>query len=197
MTDDLLLYVKEHEPELAAMNDSGCMFLLAIIRDAKTPFFSVREISEQTGLPGAYIDPRLDLLRRASFLSFPNRSVKTFSLSQNGEFTLRVIGMQSHLATLHEMKSSFTRFLEMKPSSTKAGSGLETGTVRWWNEDRGCGFLARADGPPDVFVLSSAIKEAGIKSLKEGDHVQFRVEKTERGLIAKDVTRLKQRFDAG
>lgn len=49
------------------------------------------------------------------------------------------------------------------------------GTVKWFNNAKGYGFLGRDDGGPDVFVHYSAIQLDGYKSLKEGDPVEFDV----------------------
>ena len=55
-----------------------------------------------------------------------------------------------------------------------------TGTVKWFNNAKGFGFLGRNDGP-DVFVHYSCIKSDGYKSLKEGDAVEFDVIQGESG----------------
>lgn len=60
------------------------------------------------------------------------------------------------------------------------------GTVKWFNAEKGFGFIA-GEGGEDVFVHFSAIKAAGYKSLEEGQRVQFDVEKGQRGLQATNV----------
>lgn len=50
----------------------------------------------------------------------------------------------------------------------------ETGSVKFWNEDKGFGFLVR-EGQPDVFVHKSTLKESGVESLAEGQAVTFEV----------------------
>ena len=62
------------------------------------------------------------------------------------------------------------------------------GTVKWFNNAKGYGFLGR-DGGSDVFVHFSAIQTEGYKSLKEGDPVEFDVIQGEKGLQADKVTR--------
>jgi cold shock protein len=61
------------------------------------------------------------------------------------------------------------------------------GTVKWFNEDKGFGFIAREEGA-DVFVHYSAIRGNGIRNLAEGQRVEFNVEQGRKGLQATDVT---------
>lgn len=61
------------------------------------------------------------------------------------------------------------------------------GTVKWFNGDKGYGFIAR-EGGEDVFVHFSAIQSDGFRSLSEGQKVEFSVEKGPKGLQAADVS---------
>jgi CspA family cold shock protein len=61
------------------------------------------------------------------------------------------------------------------------------GTVKWFNEDKGFGFIQREEGA-DVFVHYSAIRGDGIRNLAEGQRVEFNVEQGRKGLQATDVT---------
>jgi len=63
---------------------------------------------------------------------------------------------------------------------------METGTVKWFNDTKGFGFIARANGE-DVFVHHSAIQSNGFRSLQEGQKVQFDVTKGPKGLQAERV----------
>ena len=63
---------------------------------------------------------------------------------------------------------------------------MARGQVRWFNEKKGYGFIAREDGD-DVFVHFSAIKGEGFKTLREGDEVEFEITQGEKGLQATDV----------
>ena len=65
---------------------------------------------------------------------------------------------------------------------------MEQGTVKWFNDDKGYGFITRESGD-DVFVHFSAIQGDGFKSLIEGQHVTFDVEEGERGLQAANVVK--------
>ena len=64
---------------------------------------------------------------------------------------------------------------------------MTTGTVKWFNDAKGFGFIAPADGSSDVFVHFSAIQGSGFKSLAEGQKVQFEVRKGPKGLQAENV----------
>jgi CspA family cold shock protein len=64
-----------------------------------------------------------------------------------------------------------------------------TGTVKWFSQEKGYGFLQRTDGP-DVFVHHSAIQGSGFKSLDEGERVEFEVVEEPRGAKAANVVRL-------
>ena len=63
---------------------------------------------------------------------------------------------------------------------------MEQGTVKWFNAEKGFGFIEREDGD-DVFVHFSAIQSEGFKSLDEGQSVTFEIEQGERGLQATNV----------
>ena len=65
-------------------------------------------------------------------------------------------------------------------------SEKETGTVKWFNDAKGYGFIER-EGGEDVFVHHTAILGDGFKSLSENQKVEFRVEQGDKGLQAVDV----------
>ncbi len=71
------------------------------------------------------------------------------------------------------------------PSFTEVA--VLTGKVKWFNAEKGYGFITRDDGEKDVFVHYSAITGSGFKSLKEGDSVEFEVVQGDKGPQAKDV----------
>ena len=66
---------------------------------------------------------------------------------------------------------------------------MEQGTVKWFNDAKGYGFISRQTGE-DVFVHFSVIQSNGFRSLKEGQAVQFTVEKGPKGLQASNVQAL-------
>ncbi len=63
-----------------------------------------------------------------------------------------------------------------------------TGTVKWFNDAKGFGFIAPEDGSKDVFVHHSAIQGQGFKSLSEGQKVKFEVKPSPKGPAAANVT---------
>ena len=63
---------------------------------------------------------------------------------------------------------------------------MANGTVKWFNDQKGFGFIEQEDGA-DVFVHHSAINSSGFKSLNEGDQVSFDVEQGQKGPAAANV----------
>ena len=61
------------------------------------------------------------------------------------------------------------------------------GTVKWFNDRKGFGFIEQEDGP-DVFVHHSVINSGGFRSLNEGDQVSFDIEQGQKGPAAANVT---------
>lgn len=69
-------------------------------------------------------------------------------------------------------------------------SNILTGSVKWFNDDKGFGFISPADGSKDVFVHFSAIQSDDFKSLIEGQQVSFTIENGMKGPAAGNVVAL-------
>ena len=81
-----------------------------------------------------------------------------------------------------EESRKFQRYIKNKGIS----NNMETGTVKWFNDAKGYGFISRQNGE-DVFVHFSAIQASGFRSLQEGQQVQFDVVKGPKGWQAENV----------
>ena len=66
---------------------------------------------------------------------------------------------------------------------------MPNGTVKWFNDSKGFGFISQEDGD-DVFVHHTSIQTEGFKSLSEGDKVEFEIVQDEKGLKASNVVKL-------
>jgi cold shock protein len=77
----------------------------------------------------------------------------------------------------------------MKPKGKKGGlQDMPQGTVKWFNGDKGYGFIEPDDGSDDVFVHYSGIEGSGFRSLNEGDKVSYEVSQGQKGPQATNVT---------
>jgi CspA family cold shock protein len=78
-----------------------------------------------------------------------------------------------------------------KPVSfvARSKSMAEQGTVKWFNEDKGFGFIVRERGA-DVFVHHASVIEEGFRTLSEGDRVSFDVVEGPKGLQARNVVKI-------
>src|SRR5438128_2199476 len=66
-------------------------------------------------------------------------------------------------------------------SNEHQGTNMSTGTVKWFNDAKGFGFITPDDGSKDLFVHFSSIQASGFKTLKEKDKVQYDVEQSPKG----------------
>ena len=65
-----------------------------------------------------------------------------------------------------------------------------TGTVKWFNDQKGFGFITRDDGQKDCFVHHSAIQSQGFRTLAEGDRVEFDMVQGDKGPSAENVSKV-------
>ena len=70
-----------------------------------------------------------------------------------------------------------------------------TGTVKWFNDQKGFGFITREDGEKDCFVHYTAIQGSGFKSLREGEKVEFDVVEGDKGPAAENVKVVEEQGD--
>ncbi|MDB2384441.1 cold-shock protein [Endozoicomonas sp.] len=64
---------------------------------------------------------------------------------------------------------------------------MTTGTVKWFNDEKGFGFIAQENGGPDVFAHFRQITGEGFKSLAEGQRVEFKIAQGQKGPQAEDI----------
>lgn len=89
---------------------------------------------------------------------------------------------------------TFCLSTSLNPGSAKVlqeVSVLSKGTVKWFSEQKGYGFIEQEDGK-DIFVHYSSINTPGFKTLSEGDQVTYDVEDGERGPVAKNVVKIQK-----
>jgi CspA family cold shock protein len=75
----------------------------------------------------------------------------------------------------------------MRIVSSDKGDVMAQGTVKWFNADKGFGFIAQEGGGADVFVHFSAIESGGYRSLEENQRVEFEITQGQKGPQAANV----------
>jgi CspA family cold shock protein len=93
---------------------------------------------------------------------------------------------RSYSATKAYFDETFVAFIICK----KGGDFVSQGTVKWFNESKGYGFITPDDGGQDLFVHFSEIKEEGYKTLREGDEVSFEEGQGQKGPQATNVQKI-------
>jgi cold shock protein len=94
---------------------------------------------------------------------------------------------------VHGLSSSRTNLWLHRLSTTQEGrdlSAMLTGTVKWFNNAKGYGFIVQDNGEKDVFVHHSAIVMEGYRSLAEGERVEYEIEQTDKGPAAVNVRKV-------
>jgi CspA family cold shock protein len=116
-----------------------------------------------------------------------NNNFGTLDLQRVIQFLQRSIrsGREQHSPNQARFCQWSLRFIQ-RNSILGNTSKMEQGTVKWFNDAKGFGFISRQNGE-DVFVHYSAINSSGFKSLQEGQAVQFNVVKGPKGWQAADV----------
>ena len=85
-------------------------------------------------------------------------------------------------------KAAFT--LWRNPSKERWAQVMPQGTVKWFNDEKGYGFIEPDDGGDDLFVHHTGIAGSGFKSLEEGEKVSYEATRGKKGMQAENVSRV-------
>jgi CspA family cold shock protein len=94
----------------------------------------------------------------------------------------------SSLRNIILIKETERQIFCLRPFSKAEGVKVSTGTVKWFNEKKGFGFISPDDGGDDLFIHHSEIKTNGYATLREGQKVEFEVGQGKKGPCATNVT---------
>jgi CspA family cold shock protein len=99
------------------------------------------------------------------------------------------ISALDNLGRIHYMRdcASMTKRVSGAPSAAAKEAIMATGTVKWFNDAKGFGFITQDGGGDDVFCHHTAIQAEGFRTLAEGQKVEFEVTKGPKGLQAQNV----------
>src|SRR5436309_9352373 len=145
---------------------------------------------------------RAQMLRRKIFRNLLAEACWGFGyrsaslLAQNESFSWRRTSNKYQLSLIHPAVESRSRQpapplvtrsdSSQQKSTIETGNTMEQGTVKWFNDAKGFGFISRQSGD-DVFVHFSAIQAGGFRSLQEGQSIEFDVTKGPKGFQAENV----------
>jgi len=108
-------------------------------------------------------------------------------------FRLRELSLQRHICLYCRVGSQSGKaiagivcaFCKARPPKTyDKDTNMPSGTVKWFNAQKGYGFIQPSDGGKDVFVHISAVEQAGLSTLNEGQKISFDIITTDRGRTA-------------
>src|SRR5262245_10262321 len=112
------------------------------------------------------------------------------SIRRAGRPAVRACRCRASVQYLDIVARRLRRLRQAGTSTTEGDNTMGIGTVKWFNSENGCGFIAPDSGCPDVFVRFSAIVGTGYRSLEDGQRVEFDVTQGAKGPEAANVRAL-------
>jgi CspA family cold shock protein len=99
---------------------------------------------------------------------------------------VRNCGFYGNRSAALSKRSGF--FIAVEPLERKVGSNMAQGTVKWFSDEKGYGFISPDDGGEDLFVHHTGISGTGFKSLEEGSKVSYEPSQGQKGMQADNVS---------